>query len=53
VAETGVSVEIDLVWDHPVIAPRLPVAWLSDEETAVELQRVQQRRARDAAREAR
>jgi Domain of unknown function (DUF222) len=52
VAETGVSVEIDLVWAHPVTTPRLPASWLSDEEKAVELERVQARRARDAAYEA-
>ena len=43
---------IDLVWGHRVVAPRLPVPWLSDEERAVELQRVQARRAADAAYEA-
>ncbi|WP_138734332.1 HNH endonuclease signature motif containing protein [Modestobacter excelsi] len=47
-----VDVVVDLVWEHRVAAPRLPVSWLSDEERAAELQRVQQRRARDAAYEA-
>jgi hypothetical protein len=51
-AGSGVAVEIDLVWEHRVAAPRLPVAWLSDEEKAAELQRVQQRRAQDTAYEA-
>src|SRR3982750_2179346 len=43
---------IDLVWERQVTVPRLPVAWLSDEEAAVELQRGQARRAMDAAYEA-
>jgi hypothetical protein len=43
---------IDLVWEPRVAAPRLPVSWLSDEERAVELQRVEARRARDTAYEA-
>jgi hypothetical protein len=43
---------IDLVWDHRVESPRLPASWLSAEEMAVELQRVQQRRAQDTAYEA-
>ena len=47
-----VDVVIDLVREHRVGAPRLPVSWLSDDEVAVELQRVQARRARDAAYEA-
>ncbi len=47
-----VDVVVDLVWEHRVAAPRLPVSWLSDEEKAVELQRVQQRRAADTAYEA-
>jgi hypothetical protein len=47
-----VCVQVDRVWAHPVASPRLPVSWLSDEEKAAELQRVQQRRARDAAYEA-
>ena len=46
------SLQIDVVWQHPVEAPRLPVSWLSAEEQAAELQRVQQRRAMDAAYEA-
>ncbi|WP_369134248.1 DUF222 domain-containing protein [Modestobacter sp. I12A-02662] len=46
------GLEIDLVWQPQVAAPRLPVAWLSDEEKAVELQRVQARRAMDTAYEA-
>ena len=43
---------IDVVWEHHGDAPRLPASWLSDHELAVELQRVQERRARDAAYEA-
>ncbi|MGY1844928.1 DUF222 domain-containing protein [Modestobacter sp. SYSU DS0875] len=43
---------VDWVLDHRVEPTRLPVPWLSDEELAEELQRVQQRRARDAAYEA-
>ncbi|WP_138734964.1 HNH endonuclease, partial [Modestobacter excelsi] len=50
--EAAVEVVVDLVWEHRIAAPRLPVSWLSDEEKAVELQRVQQRRAADAAYEA-
>src|SRR3954447_12778566 len=46
------ELQIDLVWERQVTVPRLPVAWLSDEEKAVELQRVQARRAMDAAYEA-
>ncbi|MGY1697975.1 hypothetical protein ACI780_24020 [Geodermatophilus sp. SYSU D00814] len=38
--------------ERPVQVPRLPVAVLSDEQAAVELQRVQQRRAMEAAYEA-
>jgi hypothetical protein len=52
VSETSVEVLVDLAWEHPVAPPRSPVSWLSDEEKAVELQRVQQRRARDTAYEA-
>ncbi|WP_138735067.1 HNH endonuclease signature motif containing protein [Modestobacter excelsi] len=47
-----VDVVVDLVWEHRIAAPRLPVSWLSDEEKAVELQRVQARRAADTAYEA-
>jgi hypothetical protein len=43
---------IDWVFPQSASAPRLPVSWLSDDELAVELQRVQQRRATDAAYEA-
>ena len=43
---------IDWVWSHPGAVPRLPVSWLSDEEVAGELQRLQARRAMDAAYEA-
>jgi hypothetical protein len=43
---------IDLVWERPVVSPRLPVAWLSEDDVAAELQRVQVRRAQDAAYEA-
>ncbi|WP_306433776.1 DUF222 domain-containing protein [Modestobacter marinus] len=46
------ELQIDLVWESRVPAPRLPVSWLTDEEKAVELQRVQERRAVDAAYEA-
>ena len=49
---TAVDVVVDLGWAHPVAAPRLPVSWLSDEDVAVELRRVQARRAADAAYEA-
>jgi Domain of unknown function (DUF222) len=52
VTEAPVDVVIDVVWEHRVAAPRLPVSWLSAEEKAAELQRVQQRRAMDAAYEA-
>ncbi len=48
----AVDVVLDLVWEHPVTRPRLPVSWLSDEEKAAELQRVQARRAADTAYEA-
>ena len=40
------------MWEHPVAAPRLPASWLSDDEVAAELQRVQARRAMDTAYEA-
>ncbi|MGY2079663.1 DUF222 domain-containing protein [Modestobacter sp. SYSU DS0657] len=43
---------VDWVLDHPVEPSRLPAPWLTDDELADELQRVQQRRARDAAYEA-
>ena len=43
---------IDLAWARPVERPRVPVAWLSDEEKAAEIQRVQRWRAEDAAYEA-
>jgi hypothetical protein len=52
VAEHVASWTLDLVWERPVERPRLPVSWLSDDELAVELQRVQQRRAMDTAYEA-
>ncbi|MGY1857665.1 DUF222 domain-containing protein [Modestobacter sp. SYSU DS0290] len=43
---------VDWVIDHRVEPTRLPAPWLRDDELAAELQRVQQRRARDAAYEA-
>src|SRR3954451_1291274 len=43
---------VDWVRTRPTPEPRLPVSWLSAEEKAVELQRLQANRARDAAREA-
>ncbi|MGY1750294.1 DUF222 domain-containing protein [Modestobacter sp. SYSU DS0511] len=46
------GVLLDWTLEHPVEPSRLPAAWLSEEELAAELQRVQQRRARDAAYEA-
>src|SRR4051794_35406627 len=46
------ELQIDLVWERQITVPRLPVSWLSDEDKAVELQRVQARRAMDAAYEA-
>src|SRR3954453_17481750 len=46
------ELQIDLVWERQVTVPRLPVSWLSDEEQAAELQRVQARRAMDPAYEA-
>src|SRR5438270_13930825 len=43
---------VDWVRTRPTPEPRLPVSWLSDEEKAEELARLQANRARDAAREA-
>src|SRR3954471_2442925 len=43
---------VDWVRTRPTPEPRLPVSWLSAEEKAAELQRLQRNRARDAAREA-
>src|SRR3954464_1090413 len=43
---------VDWVRTRPTPEPRLPVVWLSAEEKAEELQRLQRNRARDAAREA-
>src|SRR4051812_19768118 len=43
---------VDWVRTRPTPEPRLPVSWLSPEEKAEELQRIQANRARDAAREA-
>src|SRR3954466_2248957 len=43
---------VDWVRIRPTPEPRLPVSWLSAEEKAAELQRIQANRARDAAREA-
>src|SRR4051812_22349806 len=43
---------LDWVRTRPTPEPRLPVCWLSAEEKAAELQRLQANRARDAAREA-
>src|SRR3954462_7897615 len=43
---------VDWVRTRPTPEPRLPVSWLSAEEKAEELQRLQANRARDAAREA-
>src|SRR4051812_11707732 len=43
---------LDWVRTRPTPEPRLPVSWLSAEEKAAELQRIQANRARDAAREA-
>jgi|tagenome__1003787_1003787.scaffolds.fasta_scaffold20949526_2 hypothetical protein len=43
---------VDWVRTRPTPEPRLPVSWLSAEEKAAELQRLQANRARDAAREA-
>src|SRR3954471_24616598 len=42
---------VDWVRTRPTPEPRLPVSWLSAEEKAAELQRLQANRARDAARE--
>jgi hypothetical protein len=52
VTEAVFQVVIDRVWEHSVAAPRLPASWLADDEIAVELQRVQARRAKDTAYEA-
>src|SRR3954471_10432868 len=41
---------VDWVRTRPTPEPRLPVSWLSPEEKAEELQRLQRNRARDAAR---
>ncbi|WP_308123310.1 HNH endonuclease signature motif containing protein [Modestobacter marinus] len=46
------GLRIDWVWERPVGLPRLPVGWLSAEDVAGELQRLQQRRAMDTAYEA-
>src|SRR3954464_13685066 len=43
---------VDWVRTRPTPEPRLPVSWLSEEEKAEELARLQANRARDAAREA-
>ena len=43
---------IDVVLPQSVAGLQLPVSWLSDEEKALELQRVQARRAADTAYEA-
>src|SRR3954465_1341508 len=43
---------VDWVQTRPTPEPRLPVSWLSAEEKAEELARLQANRARDAAREA-
>src|SRR6059058_5618197 len=43
---------VDWVRTRPTPEPRLPVSWLSAEEKAAELARLQANRARDAAREA-
>src|SRR3954469_3919145 len=43
---------LDWVRTRPTPEPRLPVSWLSAEEKAAELQRIQANRARDPAREA-
>ena len=48
----AVGVVMDLVWEHPVVRPRPPVSWMTAEEQAAELRRVQRRRATDAAYEA-
>ena len=50
--EAASGLLIDLAWEHPVAAPRLPVSWLSDAQRAAELQAVQRRRAMDTAYEA-
>ncbi|WP_166521086.1 DUF222 domain-containing protein [Modestobacter roseus] len=46
------GVLIDWVVHRPVEPSRLPPEWLSDEQLAAELQRVQRRRGQDAAHEA-
>ncbi|WP_369138893.1 HNH endonuclease [Modestobacter versicolor] len=46
------SLQIDVVWERPITSPRVPVAWLSDDDKAAELRRVQERRAADTAYEA-
>ena len=46
------GVLVDWVLDRPVNPSRLPVSWLSDEEAAIELHRLQSRRASDTAYEA-
>jgi hypothetical protein len=46
------GVLVDWVVTQPTPEPRLPVAWLTPEKKAAELQRIQRNRARDAAREA-
>src|SRR5919205_1744112 len=43
---------VDWVRTQPTPEPRPPVSWMSAEEKAEELQRIQRNRARDAAREA-
>ncbi|MGY1842401.1 DUF222 domain-containing protein [Modestobacter sp. SYSU DS0875] len=43
---------LDWTLEHPVEPSRLPAPWLTDEELAEELQRVQRRRAQDTAYEA-
>jgi hypothetical protein len=43
---------VDWVRTQPEADPRLPAAWLDDEDVAAELARIQRNRARDAAREA-
>ncbi len=50
--ESAGELQIDLVWERQITVPRLPVSWLSEEDKAAELQRVQARRAMDAAYEA-
>ena len=43
---------VDWVRTQPEPDPPVPVSWLTDEQVAAELQRIQRNRARDAAREA-